>query len=201
MSEFRKSASGRGNAPTVIIVNNLDYPMRYAAWFGKRQAQTAIRLARAAGFHVLDVDSDRLEELASHLKEGSVQGGDLSLAIVDAEITPDLNALVIARQAVAAVTEPAATTGDAAAIDASPDSSAELDQLSGHTSSDAWGELQPGAHVLAASLDRFGAAEAWFDAIIVRIEGSEFVLRWRDFPRSGLLTLTRRHIAILPPAA
>jgi hypothetical protein len=54
--------------------------------------------------------------------------------------------------------------------------------------------------VLAADLDRQGAPEAWYEAIIVRAEGREFVLRWRDYPRDGLLTRTREQIAILPPA-
>ncbi|HKH80317.1 MAG TPA: hypothetical protein VKA03_01645 [Methylovirgula sp.] len=104
------------------------------------------------------------------------------------------------RQADAAMIEPGDMTGDTAPVDASPDSGAKLDQLSDYTSSDAWGELQPGAHVLAANLDRYGAAEAWFAAIIVQNEGNEFVLRWRDFPREGLLTRARRHIALLHPA-
>jgi len=57
MPEFRKSASGRGNAPAVIIVNNLDHPVRYAAWFGSKRAKAAIELAGALGYHVLKVDS------------------------------------------------------------------------------------------------------------------------------------------------
>jgi len=203
MPKFRKSASG--NAPAVIIVNNLDHPVRYAAWFGNKRTKTAIDLATALGYHVLNVDSLPLEEVASRLSEGFVVGRNLTLAMLGDDLARELEAITSARQAAdSEATEP--STHDTSetppdALDANPELNADDQaQISGEAQSDDWSELQAGALVLAADLDRYGAAEAWYEAIIVRIEGREFVLRWRDFPREGLLTRTRRHIAIPCPA-
>ena len=203
MLGFRKSASG--NAPAVIIVNNLDHPVRYAAWFGSKRAQAAIELARALGYHVLNVDSLPSEEVASRLSEGFVVGRNLTLAMLADDLARELEAITSARHASdSEATEPrthdtAETSPDPAT--ASHDLGADDQaQFSGGAESDDSSGLQAGALVLAADLDRYGAAEAWYEAIIVRIEGREFVLRWRDFPREGLLTRTRRHIAIPCPA-
>lgn len=206
MTVPRKRASGRANAPAVIIVNNLDHPVRYAAWFGNKRARAAVELVEALGYHALNVDTLPLEEMASRLSEGFVIGRNLTLAIVSDDLARELEAIISARQpADSEATQPrthdtAGTSQDPATRDASADSGDdEQARLSGRAESDDWTELQAGALVLAADLDRYGAAEAWYEAIIVRKEGRELVLRWRDFPRDGLLTRTRRHIAIPCP--
>jgi hypothetical protein len=203
MLGMRKSAFGRGGAPAVIIVNNLDHPVRYAAWFGSKRAKAAIDLATASRFNALDVDSAVLEELASRLSEGTLGGRALTLATVAEELAHELETVIRARQAADA----GATEADAQqALRTAQDAVASADFGTGeygrssNAERDAWSELQAGALVLAADLDRQGAPEAWYEAIIVRAEGREFVLRWRDYPRDGLLTRTRQQIAILPPA-
>ena len=77
--------------------------------------------------------------------------------------------------------------------DPSSDSSAASD-------SDAWSRLSVGALVLAADLDKKGEPDCWYEAIIVRITPATFILRFRDYPRDGLLARTRRHVALLHPA-
>lgn len=200
MSIPRETPPGRANAPAVVVVNNVDYPVRYAAWFDRKHAKSAIRLAREAGFHVLDANDEQFRELAAQLKEGSTKGGSLSLVPVEDDLVGVLKALIKPRE-VAGVEANHTTETPGAALDAGCGTDA-IEQA--HSSEaervDLPDELKPGALVLAANLDRLGAADAWFEAFIVRIEGPEFVLRWRDFPREGLLTRTRRHIAIPPPA-
>ncbi len=156
---------------------------------------------------MLKVDSLPLEEVASRLSEGFVVGRNLTLAMLADDLARELEAITSVRQAAdSEATEPrthetAETPPDPATVDAGPDLDAdEQAQCSGEAQSDDWSGLQAGALVLAADLDRYGAAEAWYEAIIMRIEGRELVLRSRDFPREGLLTRTRRHIAILCPA-
>jgi len=161
MPKFRKSASG--NAPAVIIVNNLDHPVRYAAWFGNKRTKTAIDLATALGYHVLNVDSLPLEEVASRLSEGFVAGRNLTLAMLADDLARELEAITSARHASdSEATEPrthdtAETSPDPAT--ASHDLGADEEaQFLGEAQSDDWSELQAGALVLAADLDRYGAA-------------------------------------------
>ena len=198
MTNRRKGPSPA--APAVIIVNNLDYPMRHAAWFAKKQAAAATDLARAAGFHVVTIDSEGTEKLAHSLDEGAIKAGDLSLSIVDAATASDLDALVRAQLDVTGGTQSAEQNAEDGVGEFSPLEPLAETQSSDSAASGLWDELQPGALVLAAELDRQGAPECWYEAIVVKSGGAEFTLRWRDFPREGLLTRTRRHIAILHPA-
>lgn len=187
MSERRKAASTRPNTPVLIVANNLDFPIRYAAWFGARQAKAASTAAENARFHVIAVNTTEMKELASRLVEGAVENGDLQLAQVDGNLASELDALIVARQTAEAEAK--------AAIDvaASATETRSYEAI--------WEDLKPGALVLAADLDRRGTPEAWYEAQIIGLEGPEFLLRFRDFPRDGVLRRTRRHIAILCPAS
>src|SRR5271163_3893068 len=97
MLGFGKSASRRTEKPTVIIVNALDFPVRYAAWFGSRRGNAAIALAKASGFNSLTIDSALHEELASRLVEGAVVSGALQLGILNEDLARDIEALVSER--------------------------------------------------------------------------------------------------------
>lgn len=66
---------------------------------------------------------------------------------------------------------------------------------------DLWDALAVGDVVLAADLDKKGEPECWFEAVIVRITPTSFILRFRDYPRDGLLSRTRRHVALLHPTS
>jgi len=201
MLGFGKSASRRTEK-----VNALDYPVRYAAWFGSRRTNAAIVLAKASGFNSLTIDSALHEELASRLVEGAVVSGALQLGILNEDLARDIEALVSERN-----TSTAREPGVATDVGETPqdgvqevvaDATASVEPSSGGSDDEdsIWSGLQAGTLVVAADLDRFGAIDAWYEATLVRREGREFVLRWRDFPREGLLTRTQRHIAILPPA-
>jgi len=179
----------------VIVINHLDYPVRYAGWFGKKHAKAAIESAAKAEFYVLPVETPEIEDLASRLPEGVVEAGALRLSQIEEGPARELEALLLARQAETAAQAEAATS-EAGEHGAQP----TLADDDSRTLRDLWSMLKPGLFVLAADLDRQGVPEAWYEAEIVSLEGPEITLRWRDFPRDGLLSRTRRHIAILHPA-
>ncbi len=188
MSATSKLALGRPNKPTVIIVNVLDFPNRYAAWFGIKRAKTAIRIAETSYFNVLKIDDEATEKLASQLKEGSLTSlNGLSLSLVDDQLAQELETLIAERRLADAHLQ---SSSENAAVPA-PASAEVAPAL--------WTSLAVGTLVLAADLDREGAPEAWFEAYIVSVGDNELQLRWRDFPREGLLTRTRKHIALLHP--
>ncbi len=193
MSERRKSVTSQPNTPRLIIANNLDFPARYAGWFGTKGFKAAKTAAENAQFHIIAVDTPQLQELAARLAEGSVENGNLQLAQIDESLARELDALILARQtaeAEAKTNQAAITEGDASRSDVESDQAIL----------DVWETLKPGMLVLAADLDRQGKPDAWYEAQIVSLEGPEIRLLWRDFPREGLLSRTRRHIAILHPA-
>ncbi len=106
----------------------------------------------------------------------------------------ELETLLLARQAETAV-QSEAPISEAGESGTQPTPAND----DGRTLIDVWSMLTPGSLVLAADLDRQGVPEAWYEAEIVSLEGPEITLRWRDFPRDGLLSRTRRHIALLHP--
>jgi hypothetical protein len=185
MSERRKSNSGQPNTPHLIVANHSDFPTRYAGWFGRKDAKAAITAAEKAQFSVILIETSQTQELATRLAEGNVEAGTLQLAPVDDVTARELDALIIAQEM---------------ARTANKDDVGESDLPLSPSVADIWEVLKPGASVLAADLDKQGAPEAWYEAEIISLEGPEFMLRWRDFPRDGVLRRTRRHIAILYPA-
>ncbi len=196
MSERRKTASHQSNTPALIVANNLDFPIRYAAWFTSKSAKAAKTAAQNAQFHVVTLETTEARELAGRLTEGSIVSGSLQLAQIDEALAPELDRLISAAntiEAEAAATQMTQTTPEGGGNSASEAALAQ-------TIPDAWEALKPGMLVLTADLDRQGRPEAWYEAQIVSLEGTEVRLLWRDFPREGLLLRTRRHIAILAPA-
>lgn len=192
MTTARKSNAKFISHAAVIVINNLDYPIRYAAWFEKRHSNSAIKLAKEAGFHVLEVIDDEIDQCASRLRAGSVKEGFLSLATVDENLATELEMFVKARlQPEDRPFESAEAPQQALAESLSAGEHTEIKE---DASNDACGKLTPGSLVLTPFLDRLGASNGWYEAFIVRIDGPEFLLRWRDFPREGLFTRTRRHI-------
>jgi hypothetical protein len=53
--------------------------------------------------------------------------------------------------------------------------------------------------VLAAGLDEQDNLAGWWEAIIVRIDDGEFLVRWRDEPNEPRVSRTQEYIALLHP--
>jgi hypothetical protein len=66
-------------------------------------------------------------------------------------------------------------------------------------SADLWNQLQPGSLALAAGFDEEDNLDGWWEAIIVRIDGGEFIVRWREEPNLPTASRSREFIALLHP--
>lgn len=58
---------------------------------------------------------------------------------------------------------------------------------------------QAGTLVLAAGIDGHDNLAGWWEAIIVRIDNDEFLVRWRDEPNEPRASRSREYIAVLHP--
>jgi hypothetical protein len=61
-----------------------------------------------------------------------------------------------------------------------------------------WDTLKPTEVVLAAQLEN-GVPDGWYEAIIMKIDGGTFTLRWADYPRDPIVRVQRQHIALMYP--
>ena len=123
------------------------------------------------------------EELASRLSQGAVSRGDLSLALVEGELAREVEAFVVSEQAQRAASVEAQSSSEEGGVEALGE---EPRSCTPHVlDADAWTDLELGTLVLAADLDKLGVPQAWFEAILIKREGPEFVLRWRDFPANA----------------
>jgi hypothetical protein len=66
-------------------------------------------------------------------------------------------------------------------------------------SADLWRQLMPGSLVLAAGFDEEDNLAGWWEAIIVRVDDGEFLVRWRDEPDEPRASRSREYIALLHP--
>jgi ParB-like nuclease domain len=64
---------------------------------------------------------------------------------------------------------------------------------------DLWRQLKPGSLVFAAGFDEQDNLDGWWEAIIVRIDDGEFLVRWRDEPDQPRASRSREFIALLHP--
>jgi hypothetical protein len=78
-------------------------------------------------------------------------------------------------------------------------SSAKSETASATISTDLWRQLKPGALVLAAGFDEQDNLAGWWEAIIVRVDDGEFLVRWRDNPNEPRASRSQEYIALLHP--
>jgi hypothetical protein len=64
---------------------------------------------------------------------------------------------------------------------------------------DLWWQLKPGALVLAAGFDTGENLIGWWNAVIVRVDNDEFLVRWRDDPNEPRVGRSHEYIALLHP--
>ena len=60
--------------------------------------------------------------------------------------------------------------------------------------------VKVGSLVLAAGFDQHDLPAGWWEAIVVAIDGNEFTLKWRDYPREPTSKRERKYVALLHPA-
>ncbi len=77
------------------------------------------------------------------------------------------------------------------------DSGAKSETASATISADLWRQLKPGSLVLAAGFDKNDNLDGWWEAIIVRVDDGEFLVRWRDEPNEPKSSRSQEYIALL----
>ena len=55
------------------------------------------------------------------------------------------------------------------------------------------------AMVAAAAFDEQDNLDGWWEAVIVRIDHGEFLVRWRDYPKEPRVSRSHEYIALLHP--
>jgi hypothetical protein len=88
-----------------------------------------------------------------------------------------------------------ATTGQGVVSDIG----AKSETASPKISADLWRQLKPGALVLAAGFDKNDNLDGWWEAIIVRIDDGEFLVRWLGYPNEPRSSRSQEYIALLHP--
>jgi hypothetical protein len=130
------------------------------------------------------VQTEEHRQAAAALPEGAINAqGRFSLSPVSPEIIAELERLL------------KAATGQGATLP----SGTKAETASVTISTDLWRQLKPGALVLAAGFDDEDNLAGWWEAIIVRMDDGEFLVRWQDEPKEPLANRSREYIALLHP--
>jgi hypothetical protein len=185
MSDSKNGSKAAAKAPALIVFgrikgSNIDQ----AAMFLEKDVEAAKKAATEAGLSFIEVKSDEQRKTAAALPEGVVNTqGRFSLSPASRETIDQLGQLL-----------KAATEGEAASA-----VSDDAESSSPGVSPRLWRELKPGALVLAAGFDEEDNITGWWEAIIVKIDGDEFLVRWRDAPDEPRASRSRHYIALLHP--
>jgi hypothetical protein len=185
MSDSKNGAKAAAKLPALIVFgrikgSNIDQ----AAMFVEKDAQAATKAAIEAGLSVMEVKSDEQRKAAAALPEGVVNAqGRFSLSPGSRETVDQLGQML-----------QTAKGEEAASVlsDGSESSSSGI-------SSRLWRELKPGALVLAAGFDEEDNITGWWEAIVVKADEDEFLVRWRDAPDEPRASRSRHYIALLHP--
>ena len=155
-----------------------------AAVFFEKDADAAKKAASDAGLSSLEVKTDADRNMAAALPEGAINAqGRFSLSPASPETISELDRL-----------HKAATGQEATSA-----SGAKSETASATISADLWRQLKPGALVLAACFDEQDNLDGWWEAIIVRVDDGEFLVRWRDYPKEPAASRSQEYIALLHP--
>jgi hypothetical protein len=186
MANIKNGAKSADQMPALIIFGRFpNSKVDQAATFLKKDAEAAKNAALDAGLSCLEIKSDADRKMASTLSQGAINTqGRFSLSPASPKVIAELECLINA------------TTGDAAA---SAGTSSQQEFASPTISADLWQQLKPGALVLAAGFDEHDQLAGWWEAIIVRIDDGEFLVRWRDEPNLPVASRSREYIALLHP--
>ena len=170
------------NMPALIVFGTpTGTSVPQAAWFRGSYAERAKQASQRHAFRTIPVVTDETRAAAATLSEGQLKpGGQLILRDVTKEVLERLTRLI---PVVSAVATPAAAGPTAVAA---------------RISSSLWDTLKITDYVLAAHLEN-GEPEGWYEAIIIKIEGPTYTLRWAYAPEEGLIRVQRRHIALMLP--
>jgi hypothetical protein len=171
--------------PALIVFGRIHGSnLNQAAVFAEKDAEAAKKAASDAGLSSLEVTTEEQRRATAALPEGVINAqGRFSLSPASLEIIAELERLL------------KAATGQGAAST----SGAKSETASATNSDDLWRQLKPGALVLAAGFDEQDNLDGWWEAIIVRVDDGEFLVRWRDEPNEPRVSRSPEYIALLHP--
>ena len=153
----------------------------HAAWFRAAYAARVVTAARRQALTAIAVELNETRAVAATLKEGQLKaGGQLTMPCVSQDMLNQLRRLMPQPPGSSAPSPNGATTAGV------------------QVPVSVWDTLKLTDVVLAANLEN-GVPEGWYEAIIMKIEGDTFTLRWADYPREALVRLQRQHIALMYP--
>jgi hypothetical protein len=186
MTNAKNGAKPAPKIPALIVFGRIrGSKINHAAFFVQKDGEAAKKAALDAGLSCLEVNTDADKKIASTLREGVINAqGRFSLSIASTKIIAELERLF---QAIA----PESGT--------SADTNTKSETAPATISADLWSQLRPGSLVLAAGFDEEDNLDGWWEAIIVRIDDGEFLVRWRDEPNLPLASRTREFIALMHP--
>jgi hypothetical protein len=184
MSDPKNGGKSAAKLPALIVFGRIKGTnVDQAAMFVEKDAEAAKKAATEAGLSFIEVKTDEQRKAAAALPEGVVNAqGRFSLSPASRETVGQLGQMLQA----AVEVEASSAAGDHAG--SSTGISPRL-----------WQELKPGALVLAAGFDDDDNPAGWWEAIIVKVDDGEFLIRWRDAPNEPRVSLSREYIALLHP--
>ncbi len=182
MPEPKNGAKSAEKIPALIVFGRIrGSNVDQAAVFLKKDAEAAKKAALDAGLSSLEVTTEEHRRVAATLPEGVINAqGRFSLSPASPEIMTELERLLKAE------------TGQGVVSDSGAKSETTI-------SADLWRQLKPGSLVLAAGFDKNDNLDGWWEAIIVRIDDGEFLVRWQGYPNEPRSSRSQEYIALLHP--
>ena len=185
MPNAKNGAKPATKIPALIVFGRFPGSnLNQAAVFPKKDAEAARKAATDARLSCLEIQTEEHRQAAAALPEGAIDAqGRFSLSPASPEIIADLERLLKA----ATAQEPNLANGT------------KSETASATISADLWQQLKPGSPVLAAGFDKNENLIGWWEAIIVRVDDGEFLIRWRDDPKEPRVSRSPEYIALLHP--
>ena len=169
-----------GTAPDLIVLGPDEQGKPRAGRFPASQADLVAKAAKAMNLTVCKADGATLAELAKKLTTGRLYGtGRGFVPPVGRNLYGKIvEQLKLAGQPVPSPTAPAATEQPAPGLPAT------------------WDDIAVGHMVIAQE----GAAEGWWEAIIIARDGDMLTLKWRDWPQLPKVLRHAGAVALLKPS-
>jgi hypothetical protein len=169
-----------GTAPDLIVLGPDDDGKPRAGRFPASQADLVAKAAKAMNLTVCEAEGAALVELAKKLTTGRLYGtGRGFVPPVGRNVYGKIvEQLKLAGQPVPSPTAPAATEQPAPGLPAT------------------WDDIAVGHMVIAQE----GAAEGWWEAIIIARDGDMLTLKWRDWPQLPKVLRHAGAVALLKPS-
>jgi hypothetical protein len=158
----------------------------HASRFTAADVELALKAARLMGMRVMRPVSEAATTLAAKLPKGRVfASGRGFVPFVKPKV---FEALLVTHADPQNQVEGGGDAGDAAQADPANAGDAGGVKSSG-------GDLGEGAVVLAP----YAPLEGWWEAVIVKVKGDLFTLKWRDYPDDPVFARRRNQLVTIPP--